>query len=386
MLHKHHVLIAEDDEATRAVLSLMLEDDFVVTLANDGNQALTALKSTAFHFVILDVHLPIIDGLKLCKAVQAMPPERRPGIMMLSGDLSDDTVKQAFSLGASDFIGKPFNVVAFHQRVMRFDQDITKIRALELEDSRKRSLAEMAMKQASSYGSGLDLLARLNQCFSVEAFFQQLTQGLLAHGFHCAVEFRHGEDCYHYDVDSVTCSDNEKKVFQLLRDQGRIYQFGRRTIFNEPTCSLLIKNMPTEGTVSYDAAIDLFAKLVPALGGRFSALMHMQTIERTRGTLNEMISMVGRVILDMERERKQKLESIAALIGVSFHELDMTEAQEKFFMDLTEKQLNTENSNDQFQQVITLLTECAAKLDEGLNAEQASDLTSADFDDDIELF
>ncbi|MFC3093109.1 response regulator [Alteromonas sediminis] len=383
-MNKFKLLIAEDDEDLLSVLELMLEDDFELTKTPDTQGAIEYLKENNYHIIIVDVHLKQGSGIEICEFVQTLPPNNRPSIVMLSGDMSDETIHKAFSYGATDYIGKPFNVVAFHERLMRLSRDITQVKALRGEDNRRRSLADTAMKQAAAYGSGLDLLARLNTCKTVDSLMEKVAYGLLAQGYHCAVEFRSDKHTYNFDVDTRTCSANEKKVFQLLHDKGRIYNFGKRTIFNESNASLLVKNMPTEGTSSYDAAIDLLAKLVPALGSRFDALLNVQAMISSREQLNETIDIISQSIQLMEQERKDNLEQIAATIGISFHELEMTEVQEKFFLDLIENKLSVDTTSDKFAHIVDLLKETAERL-------ESEDLTEEDddddfMDDDAELF
>ncbi|WP_100641849.1 response regulator [Alteromonas facilis] len=384
---KHKVLIAEDDSDLLAVLELMLEEDFDLALVDDGEKAIAAIEQNHFHFILVDIHLPKKSGLDICAYVQTLPANDRPSILVLSGDQSDETIKKAYSLGAGDYIGKPFNVVSFHQRLMRLSRDINQIQALQQKDSSVRNLAEMAMTQASAYGSGLELLARLNRANTIDAFMETLVQGLLAQGYHCAVEFRTDTENYNYDADTKECSENEKKVFQLLHNHGRIYNFGKRAIFNENNSSILVKNMPTEGTNSYDAAIDLFAKLVPALGTRFTALMNIQTMNQTRKSLNETIDMVSKAIEAMEIERRENLESIATSISLSFHQLEMTDEQEDYFIQLIEQKLENNQANETFSEVVTLLKRCAENLaDDGVVEQEETDSTSEVTDDDIELF
>lgn len=381
-MEKYAVLIADADEDLSAVFELMLEDDFSLTMVNDGQKAISALQTAPFHLVILDIPLPVKSGFEVLEFVRTMSPSDRPGVIALSEDMSDNSIKKAYSLGAGDYIGKPFNVVAFHQRLMRLARDVNKIKSLQQDDDSKRSLAETAMKQASAYGSGLELLARLNQCHTIEDFMDRLTAGLQSQGYHCAVEFRFKDTRYHFDVDTRTCSDNEIKVFQLLHDKGRIYHFGKRTIFNEENSSILVKNMPTEGTMSYDAAIDLFAKLVPAVGSRFIALKHLKTMDETRGSLNSSMNLVSEALSEMEQQRRQKLDEVASAIGLSFHELDLTEKQENFFLQLMEKKLKPDEKNDKFSEIVALLNSCAERLSVDVPVDTPTDVS----DDDIELF
>ncbi|WP_164084762.1 response regulator [Alteromonas flava] len=384
---KHKVLIAEDDTDLQAVLELMLEEDFDLTIVDDGEKAISAIEEITFHIVLIDIHLPKKSGLDICAYVEALKADTRPSIIVLSGDQNDETIKQAFSFGAGDYIVKPFNVVSFHQRLMRMSRDIDQVKALQQKDSSVRNLAEMAMTQASAYGSGLELLARLNRCQNVETFMETLVNGLLAQGYHCAVEFRTEVENYSFDVDTKVCTDNEKKVFQLLHNHGRIYNFGKRAIFNENNSSILVKNMPTEGTNSYDAAIDLFAKLVPALGTRFTALMNIQTMNKTRASLNETIDKVTKAIETMEIERRENLESIATSISLSFHQLEMTDEQEDFFIKLIEQKLDNNQSNEKFGEVVDLLKQCAQNLVDDSAPEMTESPAEDEVgDDDIELF
>ncbi|MDM7861890.1 response regulator [Alteromonas sp. ASW11-36] len=385
-MSKYSLLIAEDDEDLINVFELMLGEHFAVTTTTNGAEAIAEIQKKNFHIVIVDIHMPTKSGLEVCEFIQTLKPDRRPSVIVLSGDLSDENIHKAFSLGATDFVGKPFNVVAFHERIMRISRDIVQIKALRSDDDRRRSLADTAMKQASAYGSGLELLARLNKCKSIESLMEKITFGLLAQGYHCAVEFRSDSGRYNFDVDTRQCSENEQKIFQLLYDKGRIFHFGKRTIFNESNASLLVKNMPTEGTMSYDAAIDLFAKLVPALGSRFDALLNIQTMLSSREQLNETIKTVKHTIEIMERERKDNLEQIAATIGISFHELEMTETQERFFLDLIEKQLTADNTNERFGKVVELLEETAESLNSDELVDDEEEQIEDNFDDDIELF
>lgn len=385
-MSKYNLLIAEDDEDLLSLFELMLDEQFALTTTTDGGQAIDEIKKKNFHIVIVDVHIRTKSGLEVCQFIQTLEPDNRPSVIVLSSDLSDETIKKYFSLGATDFIGKPFNVVAFHERLMRLSRDIVQIKALRADDDRRRSLADAAMKQASAYGSGLELLARLNKCRNIESLMEKVTFGLLAQGYHCAVEFRSDNATFNFDVDTRECKDNEKKVFQLLHDKGRIFHFGKRTIFNESNASLLVKNMPTEGTMSFDAAIDLFAKLVPALGSRFAALLNIQTMLSSRQQLNDTVEAVKKTIELMERERKENLDEVAAIIGVSFHELEMTETQERFFLDLIEKKLSSNDTNERFGKVIELLEKTAESLNSDELNDDDEEQIDDDFDDDMELF
>ncbi|MCC2616038.1 response regulator [Aestuariibacter halophilus] len=382
---KPKVLIADSDDDLTDVLNLMFEDEFALTVVDSGQQALDTLKQQHFTFIILELELPDMSGTQICERIREMPADSRPHIVILTARTSDEDIKAAYALGVGDYIIKPFNVVAFHQRILRFLRDIETINALEQHDRKTQSLAHTAMKQAASYGSGLELIARLNQYNNIEQLMQEVGRSMLSQGFNCALELRNNQQAYHFDIDNHHCSKNEMKVFELLRDKGRIYSFGKRTIFNDPHTSILVKNMPVSGTMSYDAIIDLLAKLVPAISSRFIALSQYQTLLDTQRSLQTAISTVSSELLRLKEERQTTISDIAAAINLSFHELEFTEIQEQFFLELIEKKLNTDSTDEAFNQILTTLRDTAAGLtvDEPLNTVETDTTVSSD---DIELF
>jgi hypothetical protein len=143
--------------------------------------------------------------------------------------------------------------------------------------------------------------------------------------------------------------------------------------------------MPAEGTISYDAAIDLFAKLVPALNSRFIDLMHVQTLYETKDTLSNTMQMVTHTVAQLEEERQNHLQDIASTIGISFHELEMTEEQEHFFLNLIEKKLGQNSGKEKFNLIVSLLQSCIDRLSDEITVE-ADHEDEDDHNDDIELF
>ena len=105
------VLVVDDDAHIREVIAFALRRaGFEVATANDGVAALRRIEQEAPELVILDILMPELDGLEVCRAVRAGPPHRRHmPILFLSS--KDDEVDRIVGLeiGADDYIGKPFS-------------------------------------------------------------------------------------------------------------------------------------------------------------------------------------------------------------------------------------------------------------------------------------
>ena len=102
------LLITDDEKGYRDVLKVVFEDQgHTVHTANDGRGALAHLKTQPCDVVISDVRMPDMDGIEFLRAARAFYPEI--GIVLMTAFGTIDTAREAFKLGADDFITKPFN-------------------------------------------------------------------------------------------------------------------------------------------------------------------------------------------------------------------------------------------------------------------------------------
>lgn len=114
------VLVAEDDDVVGALVQHRLgREGFQVVRARDGVAALAAARSTALGLIVLDIMLPGMDGFELLAALRSEPATSRVPIIMLTGLNGERDVERALSLGADDYVLKPFSPVELTARVHR---------------------------------------------------------------------------------------------------------------------------------------------------------------------------------------------------------------------------------------------------------------------------
>ena len=102
------VLVAEDEESFVDALVIGLErEGFAITVARDGNEALTLFKEGAFDLLLLDVMLPRLSGLDVCRAVRAQ--SNVPIIIVTAKSTEIDTVV-GLEVGADDYVAKPYRL------------------------------------------------------------------------------------------------------------------------------------------------------------------------------------------------------------------------------------------------------------------------------------
>ena len=109
------ILLVDDEEAVRKVLTFPLErDGYEVVQAADGEEALARFGDQPVDLVVLDIMLPKLDGLEVCKQLRSRSSV--PIIMLTARDDELDKVV-GLELGADDYITKPFSIREFRSRV-----------------------------------------------------------------------------------------------------------------------------------------------------------------------------------------------------------------------------------------------------------------------------
>jgi DNA-binding response OmpR family regulator len=109
------ILLVDDEDAVQKLLAYPLErDGFRVLQARDGEEALRRFADERVDLVVLDLMLPKLDGLEVCKRLRA--ESQVPIIMLTARDDELDKVV-GLELGADDYITKPFSIREFRSRV-----------------------------------------------------------------------------------------------------------------------------------------------------------------------------------------------------------------------------------------------------------------------------
>ncbi len=111
---RQSILIVDDEEIIRDLLAEVLED-YTISIANDGQEALTKLESANFDLVITDLRMPNVSGEEVVKF--ARKKNARTQVIVISGYSSLHTVSQSITNGACAFLSKPFSIKELIQTV-----------------------------------------------------------------------------------------------------------------------------------------------------------------------------------------------------------------------------------------------------------------------------
>ena len=129
---RQSVLIVDDSELNRKMLGQMLGSRFDIAEAASGEACLQLLEqnATGISIVLLDIHMPGIDGFAVLEEMNQKNLLEQIPVIMISSEDTVDAVRRAFDLGASDYISRPFDAKVVYQRIINTIQLYAKQRRL----------------------------------------------------------------------------------------------------------------------------------------------------------------------------------------------------------------------------------------------------------------
>lgn len=111
-LYPLRILVAEDNVVNQRVATLLLERlGYYVTTATDGEEVLQRLRQESFDVILMDIHMPRIDGFEATRLIhQEWSPESRPRIVALTAAATQEDRDKCFEVGMDDYASKPFQI------------------------------------------------------------------------------------------------------------------------------------------------------------------------------------------------------------------------------------------------------------------------------------
>ncbi|RZJ75259.1 MAG: response regulator [Flavobacterium sp.] len=115
------ILIAEDEVLMLKALEFKLKKDgYQVDVASDGRQAMEKVKNGTYDLILTDIMMPFVGGMEILSYIKNDPIKKNTPVLLISAVGLENVVLEGFSLGADDFIYKPFNLNELSVRIKRY--------------------------------------------------------------------------------------------------------------------------------------------------------------------------------------------------------------------------------------------------------------------------
>lgn len=118
-IDKLKILIVDDSELNRELLAGMLGDEYEIYQVENGKKAIDILEENReqFKLVLLDINMPVMDGYEVLSIMKRRKWLDKLPVIVISAEISGESVKKAYELGASDYFVRPFNAFIVLRRV-----------------------------------------------------------------------------------------------------------------------------------------------------------------------------------------------------------------------------------------------------------------------------
>jgi len=334
------VLIVDDDEGNRLLLTDIFQDKYTVTTADSGSLCLKMIAEETFDLILLDVNMPDMSGYDVCKKIKSSEHPLTPVIFVSASDVVEDRL-QGFECGAEDYITKPFEEDKLIKVVDSVLKQQQKQKMLEKQSREAMQTAFQAMASSAELGVIVRYLQSSYQCETLETLSDQLLETLEQYGLNCCLLFRMMGNSFYFG-----CSEDsiEGKVLGSVNRQHRIIDYGAKTLLNDEHVTILVKNMPLDKHDEYGRYKDNLAILIEGTEARCRAIelaLQLQA-ERKHGitTLSgkSQVKLVElkELINHQKRGTEKALSTIAQKIEDIVFRLGLDEAEEDSIIDTVE--------------------------------------------------
>lgn len=142
MEKENPVILVVDDSATMRMITCnaLIKEGFNVLQAENGESALSLLKTTKPDAILLDVEMPGLNGFEVCQKIRKSTEWRYLPIMMVTGLEDYESINQAFEAGATDFTSKPINPTLLGYRVRYMVRTSSYFQELQIAEQKVRAL------------------------------------------------------------------------------------------------------------------------------------------------------------------------------------------------------------------------------------------------------
>lgn len=177
------ILLVEDQiNIARNVAEYMEAKGHVFDFAIQGQQALQLALDNHYDLIILDLNIPVMDGLTVCQQLRHKASRHIPILMLTARDSIEDKVS-GFTAGADDYLTKPFSLqelevrcLALSRRHLLQTEDVVEIGSLQID--RKRQIVKRDGKQLNLHSMGYRILTVLAEAYPRVVSRSQLSQSL----------------------------------------------------------------------------------------------------------------------------------------------------------------------------------------------------------------
>ncbi|WP_024598034.1 response regulator [Pseudoalteromonas sp. TAE56] len=255
------VLAIDDDKYVHHIIEESLAGFCKIIHAKDGYEGLRLTNKYNPDIILLDIEMPGMSGYDVCKTIKQSQNTQDIPVMFLSSKIELSDRVKGYSVGASDYITKPFNAEELIARIKVLYEYRQKCAKLKLDIAKANKTAEIAMTESGDMGRIMRYVGQSYHANNFQSLSEYFFTFFAPLNLDVVVVFWYQSKGIFYSQQSGVCP-LEQELLEQHRHAQRFVDIGSSTIINYPKVSLLIKNMPVDNDALYGRYKDLFPHIL----------------------------------------------------------------------------------------------------------------------------
>ena len=333
MSQSFKVFVVDDDPLVLETIQTILEPDCQIHPFESAEACLAAMKSDKPDLFFLDVNLPGMNGFELCRQIKATSEHCQTPVIFVSGH---DTIEErihGYDAGGKDFIVKPFEPEELLRKLKVAQGIVLNQRALAEQVREAELLSSLVMASMDETGILLQFMSKLIAMETPREVAEGLLELMQRYRLDGVVQTRGGDEALTISA-AGTNLPLEESIIEHVRNQGRIFEFSRRSVHNFERVTLMINNLPIEDPEFCGRLRDHLSVAAQGADSRLKAL------QDERGVLAALAS-VGTTLMELRDAHQRNSTDSTVLITAlqdtllnSFYKLGLTDNQERFLQNM----------------------------------------------------
>jgi len=286
------ILAVDDEPFNLEIIEEILEElDFELKMVNSGPECLAVVEEFDPQVILLDVSMPQMSGYEVCRKLKENPNTANIIVMFVSARGTVEERMEGYSVGAEDYIVKPFGHEELKLKLQHLHQVLIEKESLEQQVEDATSTAFNAMANSSEMGQIVNYIEHIGSIDNEQELGKALLHCLSSFDLQSNVEFRLDSGVEHFSVTGI-CSPIVVELFEMLKNKGRLHEFSSRILVNYEMISLLILNMPEQDPDKHGRIRDHICFLVSVTEQQLKAIITKKELIRQQQQLNDAVGKV----------------------------------------------------------------------------------------------
>ena len=334
------VFVVDDDPLVLEVINTILQADCRIRTFACAEDCLAQLAVEKPDYFLLDINLPGIDGYALCRRIKDDAALRRTPVTFVSSHDTIDDRLRAYDAGGEDFIVKPFAPEELLRKLKVAQNMVLNQRSLAVQLKDAELLSSLALANMDETGILLQFMSRLiamDNAAKVANGALELMQRFKLDG---VVQIRLGSA-----TQTISAAGKnlplEVSVIEHVRQQGRIFEFSRRSVHNFERVTLMVNDLPLSDPDFCGRLRDHLSLAAQAIDSRLQTLQAEATKRLAQAKIQSALKNIGDAVMELHAAQlnnsiagEKLIQDLRESLLDAFCRLGLTDAQEKLLQDV----------------------------------------------------